>query len=64
MQIEITRSIAMADLCPKAGDRIDRPDAEARSLIDAGYAVAVKATAPAKKATSTAAKTGGEKRGA
>lgn len=66
MKIQFTRSVAMIDVSPKAGDVLDRPDEEARSLIAAGYATPVQAARgekPAPRATSRATRRGGEKRG-
>jgi hypothetical protein len=63
MKIEILRSIAMIDLSPKPGDVIERPDAEARSLIAAGHAKPAGAAKPVHRPTEKAARRGAEKRG-
>jgi hypothetical protein len=50
MKIKMNTSFAGEWSC-NAGDIVERPDAEARRLIEAGYAVAVREAAPVQTAT-------------
>jgi hypothetical protein len=46
MQIILTTSLVGHGFAHNAGDTIDRPDAEAQRLIEAGYATAPEADKP------------------
>jgi hypothetical protein len=53
MRIKMLTLMAGPDEVRKPGQIVDVPDKEAKSLVDGGYAVAVKATEEARRAERT-----------